>query len=171
MADAWLQEGFWPHSSSHRRQLAAHSGMTQQWIQSRGEAVPSVGTHSRLRARVVGAAELERLRQAEKEQGIVPDAYLAAFMKANTLEGKRESIHTEYLLHTMGLGVCADTQAGSIHDLQRLGQTCGRAVAHQRCGCSRCSAWLHAMLHGLGCRCGAVAACGGHAPLTWRGLL
>ena len=30
-------------------------------------------------------------------------------MKANAIEGKRESIETEYVLHILGLGVCADT--------------------------------------------------------------
>ena len=56
---------------------------------------------------------MEALRAAEKERGIEPDPELAAFMKANTLEGKRESIHTQYVLHTMGLDVCADTLVGS----------------------------------------------------------
>lgn len=61
------------------------------------------------------------MKQAEREQGIKPDPYLAAFMKANTLEGKRESIHTEYLLRTMGLGVCSDTQVHTCRLLQQPG--------------------------------------------------
>ena len=52
---------------------------------------------------------MEALKKAEQEKGLAPDPELAAFMKANTLEGKRESIHTEYVLRTMGLDVCADT--------------------------------------------------------------
>ena len=30
-------------------------------------------------------------------------------MKANAIQGKRESIETEYVLHILGLSVCADT--------------------------------------------------------------
>ena len=77
----------------------------------RRASMHAVGAACHRKACNACAAELERLKQAEKEQGIKPDPYLAAFMKANTLEGKRESIHTEYLLRTMGLGVCSDTQA------------------------------------------------------------
>ena len=45
----------------------------------------------------------------EKEKGISPDPENDAFMKANAIEGKREGIETEYVLHILGLGVCADT--------------------------------------------------------------
>ena len=55
---------------------------------------------------------MEALKKAEQGQGLEPDPELAAFMKANTLEGKRESIHTEFILRIMGLDVCADTQVG-----------------------------------------------------------
>ena len=55
------------------------------------------------------AEELTELRRLEKEKGISPDPEIDAFMKANAIEGKRESIETEYVLHILGLGVCADT--------------------------------------------------------------
>lgn len=55
------------------------------------------------------ADELQELRRLEKEKGIQPDPEIDAFMKANAIEGKRESIETEYVLHILGLGVCADT--------------------------------------------------------------
>lgn len=55
------------------------------------------------------AGDLDQLREAEREKGIEPDPQLAAFMKANTLEGKRESVHTEFIMRTLGLTVCADT--------------------------------------------------------------
>lgn len=45
----------------------------------------------------------------EKAQGIVPDPEIAAFMKANAIEGKRESIETDYVMHILGLNICADT--------------------------------------------------------------
>ncbi|KAK9865807.1 hypothetical protein WJX84_001141 [Apatococcus fuscideae] len=67
--------------------------------------------------RVQGAGSrgdnLEALKEAEKAAGIEPDPHVAAFMKANTLEGKAESIHTEFILHILGLNVCADTLVGS----------------------------------------------------------
>ena len=49
----------------------------------------------------------------EKERGIEPDPDIDAFMKADAIEGKRESIETEYVLHILGLNVCADTMVSS----------------------------------------------------------
>lgn len=37
-------------------------------------------------------------------------------MKANTLEGKRESVHTDFIMHSLGLGVCADTLVSMLHN-------------------------------------------------------
>ena len=62
---------------------------------------------------VAGAGDLEQLRDAEMSKGIQPDPEINAFMKANTLEGKRESIHTDFVMHSLGLGVCADTMVCS----------------------------------------------------------
>lgn len=45
----------------------------------------------------------------EKERGIEPDPDIDAFMKADAIEGKRESIETEYVLHILGLNVCSET--------------------------------------------------------------
>lgn len=53
--------------------------------------------------------ELQELRKRESEQKIEPDPEIDAFMKANAIEGKRESIETDYVLHVLGLNVCADT--------------------------------------------------------------
>ena len=52
---------------------------------------------------------MEQLKEAEAAKGIQPDPQLAAYMKANTLEGKRESVQTEFIMHSLGLSVCADT--------------------------------------------------------------
>ena len=61
----------------------------------------------------IAADNLEALTEAEKAAGIEPDPHVAAFMKANTLEGKAENIHTEFILHILGLNVCADTLVSS----------------------------------------------------------
>lgn len=66
------------------------------------------------------AVELDELRRLEKEQGIEPDPDIDAFMKANAIEGKRESIETEYVLHVLGLNVCADTMVNSMSGLTWL---------------------------------------------------
>ena len=63
------------------------------------------------------ADELKELREKEREQGIQPDPEIDAFMKANAIEGKRESIETDYVLHVLGLNVCADTMVSpSAHE-------------------------------------------------------
>lgn len=48
---------------------------------------------------------MEELRRREKEAGIEPDWEVDAFMKASTLQGKRQSIQTEYILNVLGLDV------------------------------------------------------------------
>ena len=60
------------------------------------------------------ADELKELREKEREQGIQPDPEIDAFMKANAIEGKRESIETDYVLHVLGLNVCADTMVSPL---------------------------------------------------------
>ncbi|KAK9826217.1 hypothetical protein WJX74_000632 [Apatococcus lobatus] len=59
------------------------------------------------------AKDMEKLRRLEKEMGIEPDWDIDAYMKAQTLEGKRQSIQTEYILSILGLDVCADTLVGN----------------------------------------------------------
>ncbi|KAL3144459.1 hypothetical protein ABBQ32_004202 [Trebouxia sp. C0010 RCD-2024] len=59
------------------------------------------------------AEELRELRKREKEQGIHSNWEIDSFMAADTLEGKREAIVTEYMLRILGLDVCADTPVGS----------------------------------------------------------
>ena len=53
------------------------------------------------------AEELQRLLEAEGENAEGLDPHLEAFMKAQTLEGKREAIATEYILRVLGLDVCS----------------------------------------------------------------
>ena len=59
------------------------------------------------------ADDLKELRRREKELGIEPDWNVDAFMKAETAEGKRTSVMTEYVVQMLGLGICVDTEVGN----------------------------------------------------------
>ncbi|KAK9794008.1 hypothetical protein WJX73_008792 [Symbiochloris irregularis] len=59
------------------------------------------------------AADLAELRRLEKEMQIEPDWNIDAFMKAESIEGKYKSVMTEYVVHMLGLGICADTEVGN----------------------------------------------------------
>ena len=54
------------------------------------------------------ADELAELREAENANGHKPDPVLDAFLKASTVEGKRESIVTDYMIRILGLEVSLD---------------------------------------------------------------
>ena len=64
-----------------------------------------------------GADDLRELRRLEKEGGVEPDWNVDAFMKAESSEGRRTSVMTEYVIHMLGLGICADTEVG--HSMRR----------------------------------------------------
>lgn len=51
------------------------------------------------------AEELQQLRAREKEAGLPPDWEIDAFMAADSVNGKREAIATEYILRILGLDV------------------------------------------------------------------
>ena len=51
------------------------------------------------------AADLEQLRKHEEETGMPADPHLDAFMQAQAMHGKKNSVNTEFLLHMLGLGV------------------------------------------------------------------
>lgn len=51
------------------------------------------------------AADLELLRKHETEAGMPADPHLDAFMQAQAMRGKKNSVNTEFLLHLLGLGV------------------------------------------------------------------
>lgn len=55
--------------------------------------------------RCVAADELRELRAREKEAGVPPDWEIDAFMAADSVNGKREAIVTEYILRILGLDV------------------------------------------------------------------
>lgn len=75
------------------------------------------------------AADSAKMAAIEKEQGIEVDPELAAFMRANQLEGKRENVQTEFILHMLGLNVCADTLVS------------GLAGCRTGCDFAVCSSW------------------------------
>ena len=52
---------------------------------------------------------LAEIRRREKEMGIEPEWNVDALMKAETLEGNRTSITTEFVIRMLGLGICSDT--------------------------------------------------------------
>lgn len=76
---------------------------------SRGVQRPSLSASA-------STGELRELQRLEKEQGIEPDPEIDAFMKANAIEGKREGIETDYVLHVLGLTICADTLVRPEHN-------------------------------------------------------
>lgn len=53
------------------------------------------------------AEELTQLREAEKASGRKPDPTIDAVLRAETIEGGRESIVTDYMLKLLGLDVRA----------------------------------------------------------------
>lgn len=66
------------------------------------------------KANVVACAEiLKELRRREQHMGIEADRTVDAMMEAETLEGGKRSISTEFMLRILGLGSCADTMVHS----------------------------------------------------------
>ena len=57
----------------------------------------------------VSAEVLEEVRKREREMGIEPDWNVDALMKAETLEGQKTSVSTEFIIRMLGLGICSDT--------------------------------------------------------------
>jgi hypothetical protein len=62
---------------------------------------------------VAAAEELRMMREREKAAGIEPDWEINAFLAAETLQGKRCNIASEYILRLLGLEICADTIVGN----------------------------------------------------------
>ncbi|XP_039132009.1 ABC transporter G family member 31 isoform X2 [Dioscorea cayenensis subsp. rotundata] len=58
-------------------------------------------------------ADLESLARLEKEKKIHPNPEIDAFMKASSVEGRKHSLITDYILKVLGLDICADTKVGS----------------------------------------------------------
>ncbi len=71
---------------------------------------------------IVPAAVLKELRKREKEMGIEPDWHVDAMMKAETLEGFKTSIITEFIIRMLGLGICSDTMVRLVFNPQACKQ-------------------------------------------------
>lgn len=56
---------------------------------------------------MLAADELAELQKREAEQGITPNAALEAFMKAETRQGQKESIVSDFVIKMLGLDVRA----------------------------------------------------------------
>ncbi|KAK9811201.1 hypothetical protein WJX73_009709 [Symbiochloris irregularis] len=65
------------------------------------------------RCQHTGFDELAAVVQREAELQVEADADVAAFMAACSLQGKRHSMASLYVLRMLGLEVCADTNVGS----------------------------------------------------------
>ncbi|RWR92141.1 ABC transporter-like protein [Cinnamomum micranthum f. kanehirae] len=69
-------------------------------------------------ARCQGASDgfagyLKELAKLEKQKNIRPSPVIDAFMKASSVQGKKQSLATDYILRVLGLDVCAETLVGS----------------------------------------------------------
>ena len=58
------------------------------------------------------AEELAELRAAEAAAGLQPDPLTDPLLTAETVQGKRESIMTDYMLKLLGLEVSSECCAG-----------------------------------------------------------
>jgi hypothetical protein len=56
---------------------------------------------------------LAELRRREKELGVEVDWAVNAMMKAGAIEGGKHSVVTEFVIHMLGLEICADTIIGN----------------------------------------------------------
>lgn len=54
---------------------------------------------------ILSAGELKELHKREKEMGIVPEHDIDAFMRADAIQGKKESLASEYVIRILGLDV------------------------------------------------------------------
>ena len=78
------------------------------------------------------AEEIRELREAEKAKGRKPDPVIDALLKAETIEGAKESVVTEYMLKLLGLDVSLDPcSVQSINSVQPCAQS--RLVKQFRC--------------------------------------
>lgn len=57
----------------------------------------------------MGPGELQDLRKREAEQKVDADWEIDAFMTADTVQGKKEAIVSEYILRILGLEVSIST--------------------------------------------------------------
>ncbi|KAI9109270.1 hypothetical protein K1719_019893 [Acacia pycnantha] len=59
---------------------------------------------------------LAEITTREKDEGIIPDPDIDAYMKAISVEGQEKNLQTDYVLKILGLDICADTMVGDALD-------------------------------------------------------
>ncbi|CAI5462796.1 unnamed protein product [Closterium sp. Yama58-4] len=99
------REFYLPHTAAYVPQTQAHIGEM------------TVRETFDFAARMQGPAYRKELvaevEEKEKEAGITPDPIMQQMMRAMALEGSLTSVLTDYIVHILGLDVCADTVVGS----------------------------------------------------------
>ncbi|CAI6008518.1 unnamed protein product [Closterium sp. NIES-65] len=98
-------EFYLPHTAAYVPQTQAHIGEM------------TVRETFDFAARMQGPAYRKELvtevEEKEKEAGVTPDPIMQQMMRAMALEGSPTSVLTDYIVHILGLDVCADTVVGS----------------------------------------------------------
>ena len=56
------------------------------------------------------ADDLHALRELEKQMDIEPDWNVNAYMRAETVENRRRSVLTAFVIRMLGLSICSDTE-------------------------------------------------------------
>ncbi|CAI7754317.1 unnamed protein product [Closterium sp. NIES-53] len=98
-------EFYLPHTAAYVPQTQAHIGEM------------TVRETFDFAARMQGPAYrkdlVREVEEKEKETGTIPDPIMQQMMRAMALEGNATSVLTDYIVHILGLDVCADTVVGS----------------------------------------------------------
>ncbi|CAI5487608.1 unnamed protein product [Closterium sp. Naga37s-1] len=98
-------EFYLPHTAAYVPQTQAHIGEM------------TVRETFDFAARMQGPAYrkdlVREVEEKEKETGTTPDPIMQQMMRAMALEGNATSVLTDYIVHILGLDVCADTVVGS----------------------------------------------------------
>ena len=64
---------------------------------------------------IAAADDLHALRELEKQMDIEPDWNTHAYMRAETVENRKRSVLTAFVIRMLGLGICADTEVWPMH--------------------------------------------------------
>ena len=71
------------------------------------------------------ADDLHALRELEKQMDIEPDWNVNAYMRTETLENRKRSVLTAFVIRMLGLSICSDTEVRAL---------LGRGTAHATLG-------------------------------------
>ena len=59
-----------------------------------------------------GAEDLHALRELERQMDVEPDWNVNAYMRSETVENRKRSVLTTFVVRMLGLGICPDTEVG-----------------------------------------------------------